>query len=145
MIVMLRYLNCIVTASAQLFTQYISLENTLYTTHWLVFVPLTKNLSRKHSGFEAYILCEQLCASNYYTVRGLSMTIIDDDDQELDRILENTNLDEYELIDVPIEQHSDSTQHNLGVGMAPISDTNSTSGLAPRKGGSRELRHGVDP
>ena len=58
------------------------------------------------------------------------MTIIDDD-QELDRILKNTNLDEYEIIDVPIEQHSDSTQVNLGVGMAPISDANSTSGLAP--------------
>ena len=51
-------------------------------------------------------------------------------------------MDEYELIDVPIEQHSDSTQDNFGVGMAPISDTNSTSGLAPRKGSSRELHHG---
>ena len=70
------------------------------------------------------------------------MTIIDDD-QELARILENSNLDEYELIDVPIEQYSDSTQDNLGTRMSPISDTNSTSGLAPCKGSSRELRHGV--
>ena len=54
-------------------------------------------------------------------------------------------MDEYELVDVPIEQHSDSTQDNFGVGMATISDTNSMSGLAPRMGSSTELCHGVDP
>lgn len=34
----------------------------------------------------------------------LSMSLIDDD-HELGRILEKTNLDEYELIDLPLEQH----------------------------------------
>ena len=71
------------------------------------------------------------------------MSIIDDD-SELDRILEITNFDNYELIDTPME--SDELLHELtDVGMAPASDTPSMSGLAPRIGGSRELRPGVDP
>ena len=54
-----------------------------------------------------------------------------------------TNLDDYELIDIPME--SDESLYKLtGVRMAPASDTPSTSGLAPRKGSSSELRPGVD-
>ena len=41
---------------------------------------------------------------------------------------------------------SDESLHELtGVRMAPAADTASMSGLAPRKGSSRELRSGVDP
>ena len=35
------------------------------------------------------------------------MSIIDDD-HKLDRIIESTNLDEYEFIDLPMEQPGDS-------------------------------------
>ena len=70
------------------------------------------------------------------------MSIIDDD-SEVDRILETSNFDNYELIDTPME--SDELLHELtGVGMAPTSVTSSTLALAPRKGSSRELRPGVD-
>ena len=67
------------------------------------------------------------------------MSIIDHN-HELDRILENTKFDEYKYIDLPMEQLEDSAQESLGVGMAPTSNTNSTSGLAPREWSSRELR-----
>ena len=71
------------------------------------------------------------------------MSIIDDG-SELDRILETHNFDDYELIDIPME--SDESLHELTcVGMAPASNTPSTSWLAPCKGSSRELRPGVDP
>ena len=42
-------------------------------------------------------------------------------------------------------ESDESLQELTGVGVAPASDTPSTSGLAPRKGNSRELRPGVDP
>ena len=44
------------------------------------------------------------------------------DNRKLDRILECTNLDKYELIDLPMEQHDDSddsSQEHTDVGMAP--------------------------
>ena len=70
------------------------------------------------------------------------MSIIDDD-LELDRILETTNFDDCELIDIPME--SDELQDKLtSIRLAPASDTPSSSGLAPRKGSSRELYPGVD-
>ena len=74
------------------------------------------------------------------------MPIIDDD-LELDRILDNTNVDEYmhELTDMPMEQPDESPQELTGVGTAPISDTQSTSGLAPSNGSSSVLHSGVDP
>ena len=54
------------------------------------------------------------------------MSIIDGN-LELDRILESTNLDEYELTDMPMKQ-PDALPHQLtGVGMAPTSDTPSSS------------------
>ena len=55
-----------------------------------------------------------------------SMSVIDDDNG-LDRILENTNLHEYKLIDLPLEQLGDLSQENTDVGMA----TESTSRPAP--------------
>ena len=65
------------------------------------------------------------------------------DDSELDTMLETTNFDNYELIDIPME--SDKSLHKLtGVGMAPASDMPSMSGLAPHKRNSRELCPGVD-
>ena len=70
--------------------------------------------------------------------------LIIDDDSEFDRILETINFDNYELIDIPME--SDESLHELtGVGMAPTADTPGMSGLAPRKGSSRELHPGVNP
>ena len=60
-------------------------------------------------------------------------------------MLESTNLDEYKLIDLPVEQHDDSSQEHMGVGMAPTLDTRSTSGLAPREGSLTELHLRVDP
>ena len=72
--------------------------------------------------------------------------LIMDDDRKLDRILDSTNLDEYELIDFPIEQQpGDSSHECTGVGMAFSSDTGSTSGLAPREGRSKKLLVGFDP
>ena len=89
--------------------------------------------------------CIQIKGEDYYfSLAPASMSVIDDDD-EPDRILENTNLDEFELIDSPREQLDDSSQENMGVGSAPTMDTDSTSGLAPRTGGDVELRLGVDP
>ena len=102
------------SGSTQLFTQYtcISLDTpsafeinetmcciecarTLYTTHCLVFVPPTKSLSRKRLGFEV-ISCGKNCVLAVILFSYGSQH----DDRELGRILENTNLDEYELIDV---------------------------------------------
>ena len=56
----------------------------------------------------------RVCVSVEYTlhmctiIMDLSMSITDDD-HELDRILESTNLDEYEIIDLPMEQQDDSS------------------------------------
>ena len=71
------------------------------------------------------------------------MSIIDD--LELVRILDNTNFDEYELTDMPMEQPDESPHELTGVGMAPTSDTLRTSELAPLNGSSSVLRPGVDP
>ena len=60
--------------------------------------------------------------------------MIIDNNRELDRLLECTNLDKYELIDLPIEQHADSSQEHTGVRMAPTLDTKRTSGLVPHEG-----------
>ena len=54
------------------------------------------------------------------------------------------DLDEFELVDSPTMQ-LDESQENVGVGPAPTTDTESTSGLAPRNGSMEELRPGVDP
>ena len=62
------------------------------------------------------------------------------DDNELDTILETTDLDEFELhvIESPLEQLGYESQENLGVGPA-------TSGLAPHNGSMAELCLVVDP
>ena len=73
-----------------------------------------------------------------------SMARIDDDD-ELDRILETTNLDEFKLIESPLEQLDDESQENLGVGPAPTIHVASTLGLPPRNGSMVELCSVVDP
>ena len=57
----------------------------------------------------------------------LSMPIIDDDDLELLRILESTDLNEYELTDMSMEQPDELPHELTGVGMAPTSDTLNTS------------------
>ena len=59
------------------------------------------------------------------------------DDLELVRILENTNLDEYELTDMPIDEPDESSHKLTGIGMAPTLDMLNTSGLTPRNGSSR--------
>ena len=41
--------------------------------------------------------------------------LIIDDDHKLERILENTSLVEYELIDLPTEQHGDSLHEFVGI------------------------------
>ena len=71
------------------------------------------------------------------------MSIIDDD-HELDRILESMSLDEYELIDLPMEQPDDSSHEHIGVGIAPTLDAGRTLGLAPCEGSSTVLLLGVD-
>ena len=68
-----------------------------------------------------------------------------DDDNELDRILKDTNLDEYELIDLPLEQLGDSSQETTRIGTAPTMDMQSMSGLEPQVGSSVELCSKVDP
>ena len=72
------------------------------------------------------------------------MSIIDDD-YEIDKILEATNLDDHELIHLPIEQPGHSSHERTGVEMAPTMDRESTSELAPHEGSSTELRSGVNP
>ena len=59
------------------------------------------------------------------------MPIIDDD-LELVKTLKNTNLDEYELTDMPMEQPDELLHESMGVRMAPTSDMLSMSGLALR-------------
>ena len=76
-------------------------------------------------------------------ISDLSMLIIDNN-HELDRILESMNLDEYELIDLPMEQPDDSSHEHTRVGMGPALDTGSTSKLATCGGSSMALRSGVD-
>ena len=66
-------------------------------------------------------------------------------DNELDSILENTVLDEFELTDLLQELLDGSLQEEPGVRSAPTMDTNSTSGMAPRKGSNTELLFKVDP
>ena len=55
------------------------------------------------------------------------MSIIDDE-HELNKILESTSLDEYELINLPMKQSGDLSHKHTGVGMASTLDM---SGLAP--------------
>ena len=57
-----------------------------------------------------------------------------DNDHKFDRILESMNLDEYECINLPMEQVDDSSQEHTYIRMAPTLDTESTSGLAPCEG-----------
>ena len=64
----------------------------------------------------------------------LAVDILTYDGHELDRILESTNLDEYEFIDLPVEQHDDSSQVHTGVGMAPTLDTSICRGLQSVEG-----------
>ena len=86
------------------------------------------------------IVCQRLL---YFMDR--SMSIIDDG-HELERILESMNLDEYELINSPMEQQQPGDlSHEHAVGMASTSDTESMLGLAPNEGSSTELCSGVDP
>ena len=75
----------------------------------------------------------------------LSVLIIDVK-HELNKILESTNLHEYELIDLPIQQSGDLSHKHTGVGMACTLDTAFTcmSGLAPLKGSSTKLLLGFD-
>ena len=61
------------------------------------------------------------------------------------RILVNTNLDKYELTDMPTEQPDESPHELMGVRMAPTSDTQGMSRLAPHNGSSSVLRSAVDP
>ena len=60
----------------------------------------------------------------------LSISIIGDN-YEPDRILESMNLDEYEIIGLPIEQLDDLSHKPTGIGMPHTLGTRSTSGLAP--------------
>ena len=53
----------------------------------------------------------------------ISISLIDDDD-ELDRILQNTNLDKYELTDSSREQLDGLSQEELGVGSPLTMDSN---------------------
>ena len=46
-----------------------------------------------------------------------------DDDHELDRILESTNLNKYELINLLMEQPEGLSHEHTGVGMATNLDT----------------------
>ena len=71
------------------------------------------------------------------------MPIIDND-LKLVRILENMDLDKYELTDMRMEQPDESPHELTGVGMAPTSNTLSTSGLTPYNGSSSVLHSGVD-
>ena len=72
------------------------------------------------------------------------MSIINDD-LELVRILENTNLDECELTDMPMEQPDELPHELTGMEMASTSDTLSTSWLASCNGSSSVLCLAVDP
>ena len=71
--------------------------------------------------FEAYIMSNN-CAL------ALDIHVLIYDNHELDRILESTNSDNYELINLSIEQHDDLSQEHMGVRMAPTLDTSRMSG-----------------
>ena len=58
-----------------------------------------------------WILC---CGSCYTLAIDISMSMIDDHN-ELNRLLENTNMEEFELIGSPREQLNHSLQKNTGV------------------------------
>ena len=73
----------------------------------------------------------------------ISISMIDDED-DLDRILQNTNLDEFEQTDRLQNQLDSLSKEEPSVRLAPTMDTNSTPGLAPRKGSNTELCSGVD-
>ena len=79
-----------------------------------------------------------------FNITNVSMSIINDD-LELGRVLENTNLDEYELTDMPMEQPDESLHKLTVVGMAPTSHMLSMLGLAPCSRSSSVLHSGVDP
>ena len=76
----------------------------------------------------------------------LNMSIIDDN-RELDGILESRNLNEYELINLPMEQPDDLLHKHtcIDIRMAPTLDTGSVLGLAHCEGSSMVLCLGVDP
>ena len=58
------------------------------------------------------------------------MSIIDDDHHPK-RISESMDLDEYQLIDLPMEQPDGLSHEHTGIGMAPTLDTGSMSVLLP--------------
>ena len=60
---------------------------------------------------------------------GVSIPMIDDD--ELDTILQNTILDEFELIDLLQELLDGSSQEEPGIRSDPTIDINNMPGLAP--------------
>ena len=64
---------------------------------------------------------------------------ITDDDHELDRIVESKNLDDYELVDLPMEQPDDTSHENTVVRITPTLDMGRTvtSELPHRKGFQR--------
>ena len=79
----------------------------------------------------------------YFNCINLSVLIVDDE-HILSKILERMNLDEHELIDLPMKQSSDMSHKHTGVGIASILDTASTCtcitcGPAPLKGSSTKL------
>ena len=78
-----------------------------------------------------------------FNTTNLSMLIINNN-LELVRILDNTNFDEFELTDMPMEQPHESPHKLMGVGMAPTSDTLRTLELVPRNRSSNVLYSGVD-
>ena len=51
----------------------------------------------------------------------LSVSIIHDE-HELNKIIESTNLDEYELIDLPMKQSGDLSHKHTGVGLVSTLD-----------------------
>ena len=61
------------------------------------------------------------------------MSVIDND-REFDRNLETTNLDEYEVIDLPREQLNDLSHEHMGIRMATTLDVGIMSLLAPCEG-----------
>ena len=81
--------------------------------------------------------------SSYTLAMEVRMPVIDDD--ELDKTLENTNLDKFKVIDSPQEQLNNSLQENTGVGSASTMGTDSTLWLAPRNRSNVKLCSGVDP
>ena len=72
---------------------------------------------------------------------------ITDDNHKLDRILESTDLDKYELINLPTEQFGDLMHEHMGIRMARTLDIHVRSmlGLARCEGSSMKLCSGVDP